>query len=176
MMRMRWFVIVPAYPTALPRSALTGNQVPRRWPRHRWVGAKIFTMDSFADDTLMALLGMSVQLCTREETRVRMPVAGRTQIEGILHGGASAALAETAASLAAYQHAMELATRDGVTRIPVGTELTISHLRPGRGEWVEAVARSIHCGRTRTVHEVRIYNEDGATVSTAIVANQLVTH
>ncbi|MDO5721082.1 MAG: hotdog fold thioesterase [Actinomycetaceae bacterium] len=132
-------------------------------------------MERFADDTLMALLDMTVQLCTREETRVRMPIAGRTQIQGILHGGASAALAETAASLAAYQHAMELSTSDGVTRIPVGTELTINHVRPGTGEWVEAVAKSVHCGRTRTVHQVRISNEDGRLISTALVANQLVT-
>ncbi len=132
-------------------------------------------MERFADDTLMTLLDMTVQLCTREETRVRMPVEGRTQIQGILHGGASAALAETAASLAAYQHAMELSTRDGITRIPVGTELTINHVRPGSGQWVEAVATSVHCGRTRTVHEVRIYNEGGVVISTALVANQLVS-
>ena len=54
-----------------------------------------------------------------------MPVAGNTQVYGILHGGASAALAETLGSMAAALHGAGRAN-------PVGVDLNITHHKPGR--------------------------------------------
>ena len=103
--------------------------------------------------TLMAVLERSA-----ERTVVRMPVDGARQVIGILHGGASAALIETTASVAAREAAPD-------STVPVGAELQVSHLRPARRGWVTAVATPVHRGRRTTVYEVRISDEDGRTVA-----------
>lgn len=131
-------------------------------------------MQPFAEDTLMVRLGITVEKTTSEAIVLRMPISGNTQIHGIVHGGASAALAETAASVAAYHHAVTLNTEDGQARLPVCTDLTIQHVRPGSGNYLTATATPIHLGRTRTVHRVEVHNDAGKLTSSATVANQLV--
>ena len=131
-------------------------------------------MDAFDSGTLMDRLGIEIVSCTREETILTMPVEGNTQIRGVLHGGASATLDETAASAAAYCHVMAERDSEGVSRVPVATDLSISFVRPGRGRRVTACARAVHLGRTRTVHEVRITSDTDQVLAIATVANQLV--
>lgn len=131
-------------------------------------------MQPFAEDTLMVRLGITVEKSTVDTTVLRMPIAGNTQIHGIAHGGASAALAETAASVAAFHHAVNLNIEDGQARIPVCTDLAVQHVRPGSGEYLTATATPIHLGRTRTVHRVEVRNDAGMLTSTANIANQLV--
>ena len=77
-------------------------------------------LEDSEEGTLMETLGMEVVTRDADRTEVRMPVEGARQVVGILHGGATAALIETAASVAAR------AAADGA--IPVGAELTVSHL------------------------------------------------
>ena len=108
--------------------------------------------------TLMATLRMQVLERSAERTVVRMPVDGARQVIGILPGGASAALIETTASVAAREAAPD-------STVPVGAELQVSHLRPARRGWVTAVATPVHRGRRTTVYEVRISDEDGRTVA-----------
>ncbi|ETJ06458.1 MAG: putative thioesterase, partial [Actinomyces urogenitalis DORA_12] len=86
--------------------------------------------------TLMSTLAMEVTERSAERTVVRMPVDGALQVIGILHGGASAALIETAASVAARQAAPQ-------GTVPVGAELQVSHLRPVRHGLVTAVANPV---------------------------------
>nr|WP_276310948.1 PaaI family thioesterase [Schaalia canis] len=116
----------------------------------------------------MERMGMEVLEHRVERTVVRMPVAGNTQRVGILHGGATAALAETAGSLAASTTVTDDHT------IVVGVELSISHLRTAREGMVTATAVPEHLGRTSTVHLVRIEDEKGRLISTARISNRLI--
>ena len=79
---------------------------------------------------------------------------------GLLHGGASATLAESAASLGAY-----VASADDETSM--GTDLNISHLRAKRDGVVRAVAVPVRKGRSIHVWSVDIVDEDGTLVAVA---------
>ena len=90
----------------------------------------------------------------------RMPVDRRTiQPIGIMHGGASAALAETVGSIAA-NYCVDLKTH-----YCVGLDINTSHIRMVRNGYVTGVARPIHLGRSTHVWEVRSYNDEGKLVS-----------
>lgn len=129
---------------------------------------------SFSPDSLMARMGMRIVEVSPERCVLEMPIAGNVQPAGFLHGGASAALAETAGSLAAIAYAEQLASEDGLARTAVGTDLSISHLRPGVGTAVTAVASAVRLGKTRCVHQIQIFSEGGKLISTATIANQLL--
>ena len=122
--------------------------------------------------TLMERLGMEVVEHSAARTVVVAPVEGNRQSGGVLHGGASAALAETAASLAAQAHAR--AVTPGGTGHAVGVELSISHVRAAREGTVTATAVAVHLGRTSTVHLVEITGSDGAVVASARVSNRIL--
>ena len=87
-----------------------------------------------------------------EKTVISMPVEGNTQSAGILHGGASAALAETAASFASQIHARNVHGAD--RGFAMGTELTISHISSVSTGRVIATATAIHLGGSSTVQLV----------------------
>ncbi len=91
----------------------------------------------------------------------RMPVDQKTnQPMGIMHGGASAALAETVASAAA-NYCVEKG------KICVGLELNINHIRAVGSGFVEAVAKPLHLGKNTQVWEIKIINEAKQLVSAA---------
>jgi 1,4-dihydroxy-2-naphthoyl-CoA hydrolase len=84
----------------------------------------------------------------------RMPVDNRTrQPYGLLHGGASVALAETLGSVAA---AFVVDRRSYNT---VGLEINANHLRGVREGFVTGIARPLHLGKTTHVWEIRIHDE-----------------
>lgn len=90
----------------------------------------------------------------------KMPVNSKVhQPLGQLHGGATAALAETVASAAA------LFSIDMETQFVNGIELTINHVKSKREGTVFATARNIHSGRTTQLWEVRIVDEEENLVS-----------
>ena len=92
--------------------------------------------------------------------RAEMPVSDRTkQPFGILHGGASAALAETVASVAGWYCV------DQSAKVVVGIELNVNHIRSKREGTLTATARPLHLGRTTQVWEVRINDEEGRLVA-----------
>lgn len=95
-----------------------------------------------------------------ERTVARMPVAGNTQPYGLLHGGASAVLAESVGSVAAVLSA-------GSGRIGVGIELSISHHRSARDGYVTAVATPLSLGRTLATYNIAISNDQGEQTATA---------
>lgn len=104
---------------------------------------------------------------TAQQVSATMPVAGNTQVYGILHGGASAALAETLGSMAAALHGAGTAN-------PVGVDLNITHHKAGRTGLVTGVCTPVHLGRRSTCHEIVISNEDGQRVATARITNMLL--
>lgn len=104
--------------------------------------------------TLTETLGIKFEEITPQRVTATMPVDHRTvQPFGVLHGGASVALAETVASVGAYQHA-------GEGRTAVGMEINANHLRSKRSGVVKAVATPVHVGRSTSVWEVRISDEE----------------
>jgi 1,4-dihydroxy-2-naphthoyl-CoA hydrolase len=102
-------------------------------------------------------LGMEFTEIGPDFLRARMPVDERTrQPVGLLHGGASVALAETLGSVAA-----NLArNREGSMGDCVGLEINANHLRPVRSGWVIGETRPLHLGRTTQVWEIRITDEN----------------
>jgi 1,4-dihydroxy-2-naphthoyl-CoA hydrolase len=84
----------------------------------------------------------------------RMPVDERTrQPIGLLHGGASVALAETLGSAGAYL------TVDPARFYCVGLDINANHVRSVTKGYVTGVARPLHRGRTTQVWEVLIHGQ-----------------
>lgn len=105
------------------------------------------------------LIGIELTLLTPDKVVATMPVDERTrQPFGLLHGGASAALAETVASLGAFLNI------DSETQAAVGVELNANHLRAKTSGMVTATATPLHRGRTIQVWEIRIEDEDSRLV------------
>jgi 1,4-dihydroxy-2-naphthoyl-CoA hydrolase len=110
-------------------------------------------------ETLITTLGMEIVEATRDRVVMRMPVGSKVlQPWGLLHGGASVALAETAASMAASKNV------DLAREVVVGIEINANHLRGKREGVVTAVALPVHVGRRTQVWEVRIADEEGKLV------------
>jgi 1,4-dihydroxy-2-naphthoyl-CoA hydrolase len=126
-----------------------------------WHGGRfpIEAFNEFAKGCLNGHLGMEITEAGDDWIRARMPVDERTkQPFGLLHGGASVALAETLASQGAF------ATLDPATKAAVGMEINANHLRPVTGGWVYGEARPEAMGRTTQVWTIRITDEQGKLV------------
>lgn len=112
----------------------------------------------------MGTLGqrMGIQIVSAEPKRViaTMPVAGNTQPFGLLHGGASAVLAETLGSIAAGMHG-------GPRRRALGIELSCSHHRAATEGTVTGTASAIHLGRMLATYEITITDDKQRLICTA---------
>ena len=85
--------------------------------------------------------------------KARMPVDDRTRrTGGILHGGASVALAETLGSVAAA-----FCVDQNKKRI-VGIEINANHIRQVSNGWVTGITRPFHVGKTTQIWEIKIYD------------------
>ncbi|MGG3923728.1 hotdog fold thioesterase, partial [Geobacillus thermodenitrificans] len=108
-------------------------------------------MKEMAKHTLIDTLGIEIVELGEGRVVATMPVDQRThQPAGILHGGASVALAETVASIGAY------ALVDPQTENVVGLEINANHVRAVRSGTVTATGTVLHRGRTTMVWDVRI--------------------
>jgi 1,4-dihydroxy-2-naphthoyl-CoA hydrolase len=112
-------------------------------------------------NTIHESLGIRALEVGPERVVLEMDVGPRVhQPFGLLHGGASATLAESAASLGAY-----VASDDD--QVSMGTDLNISHLRAKREGVVRAVAVPVRKGRSMHVWSVDIVDEEGTLVAVA---------
>lgn len=109
---------------------------------------------------LAASMGITLQSASRDALHATMPVRGNRQPFGLLHGGASAVLAETVGSV----HAALLAP-DGYT--VVGVELNCTHHRAATAGTVHAVSTPLHAGRTVITLQIEISTEGGERVCTS---------
>ncbi|MGG6462381.1 hotdog fold thioesterase [Solilutibacter silvestris] len=115
-------------------------------------------LNALSRNTLMEPLGIVFTELGADYLRATMPVDARThQPYGLLHGGASAALAETLGSTAAGLCVEE---DEGV----VGIEINANHLRGAREGVVTGTARPLHVGRSTQVWEMKIENAAGDLV------------
>ena len=110
--------------------------------------------------TLVERLGIVVTEWSAERVVGTMPVAGNTQPYGLLHGGASVALAETLGSLGSAAHA-------GPERVAVGIEINATHHRAASTGSVTGVAIPISLGRTLCTWQVRVTDDHGRLVCTS---------
>jgi uncharacterized protein (TIGR00369 family) len=108
---------------------------------------------------MIAALGIRFTDIGDDYLRGTMPVDPRTkQPFGLLHGGASVALAETLGSLAGTM------CIDAKNEMAVGLDINANHVRAVTGGIVTGTARPLHVGRNTQVWEIRIENEDGKLV------------
>lgn len=109
---------------------------------------------------LATTMGIVVTALTPEELRAEMPVAGNRQPYGLLHGGASAVLAETAGSIMAAIRAPE-------GHPPVGIELSCTHHRSARDGMAHAVCTPVNVGRTLATMAIQVTDDNGRLLCTA---------
>ncbi|MCC5915312.1 MAG: hotdog fold thioesterase [Balneolaceae bacterium] len=106
------------------------------------------------------VLGIEFTHFSRDELRAKMPVSENTiQPFGILHGGASVALAETLASIGAWLNLTD------EKQTAVGLEINANHIKSVKlGGSVIGIAKPIHKGAQTHVWEIRIETESGKLV------------
>jgi uncharacterized protein (TIGR00369 family) len=112
------------------------------------------------DDTLASRMGIKILELSAERVTGTMPVAGNTQPDGLLHGGASCVLAETLGSLGALAHA-------GPGRTVAGIEISATHHRAASEGDVTGIATLIHGGRTLASYEIVITDDQGRRLCTS---------
>jgi len=104
-------------------------------------------------------LGMRITEIGEDFVRGTMPVDARTrQPFGLLHGGASVALAESLGSLAGTM------CLDATKEMAVGLDINANHVRAVTEGVVTGTARPLHLGRSTQVWEIRIEDENGKLV------------
>ena len=104
-------------------------------------------------------LGIEITEFTPERVVATMPVAGNRQPFGLLHGGASAALAETMGSF----HGSLV----GGGKAPLGIDLNCTHHRSATDGLVTAVSTPIHVGRTICTFDIVINDEQERRICSA---------
>lgn len=111
-------------------------------------------------NTLMETLNIEFVDVTQDTVTARMPVNSRVhQPDGVLHGGASVALAESVGSAGAY-----IFLQDKNVSIR-GIEIAANHVKSIRDGFVYAHASIVHKGRTTQLWQIRIENQDKELIS-----------
>lgn len=125
-------------------------------------------LNATSADTLVAQLGILYTRLGDDTLEAEMPVDARThQPFGLLHGGASAALAETLGSMAGY-----LMTREG--QCVVGTELNATHHRAVSQGKVRGVCQPLHLGKQTQSWEIGVFDEQGRRCCTCRLSTRVM--
>ncbi|WP_100810761.1 MULTISPECIES: hotdog fold thioesterase [unclassified Microbacterium] len=109
-------------------------------------------------------MGMAWVEFTRERAVATMPVEGNTQPVGLMHGGAYVVLGESLGSM----HANLLV---GPGRLAVGVDINATHTRSATQGLVTGTCVPIHVGRSMTVHEIVVTDDQGRRLSTIRITN-----
>lgn len=140
-----------------------GEQTTTRFPQHvldQWAGLGYDLPALFSAGHLGERMGLLILEASPERVIGTLPVEGNTQPYGLLHGGASAVLAETLGSVGAMLHA-------GPGMIAVGVDLNCTHHRAVRDGLITAVATPVHAGRTSATYDIVVTNDHGKRVCSA---------
>ncbi|MDO5662352.1 MAG: hotdog fold thioesterase [Brachybacterium sp.] len=121
--------------------------------------------------TLVERTGTRIERFDASGGSATMPVVGNTQPAGLLHGGATIALAETIASFAAIVRAREV-HGDGAQA--VGTHVAATHHRAGRSGLVRATCTLRHGGRQVASYLVEVHDDQERLLSTVLVDTMLL--
>ena len=134
----------------LPPADINGME----WAARRGLGA-------LADKMGMEFIEFTVDRCV-----ATLPVEGNTQPVGLMHGGAYVVLGESLGSMAANLHA-------GPGRLAVGVDINATHTRSATSGVVTGVCTPVHLGRSVTVHEIAVSDEQGRRLSTIRITNMI---
>jgi 1,4-dihydroxy-2-naphthoyl-CoA hydrolase len=114
------------------------------------------------ENELMRFLGVKIETVEPERTVLTMEVTPKVhQYIGIMHGGVSLFLAETAASIAA------VCAADLTKFAPVGIEINANHLRAVSRGKITVEAKPLYNGRSMSVWNVEITNDRGKLICTS---------
>lgn len=127
---------------------------PLEYVRERGIGA------------LAEKMGIEITEFGLERAVATMPVEGNTQPAMLLHGGAYVVLGESLGSMSANLHA-------GEGRLAVGVDINATHTRSATSGTVTGVCTPIHLGRSVTVHEIAIFDDQGRRCSTVRITNMI---
>ncbi|MCE2893047.1 MAG: hotdog fold thioesterase [Flammeovirgaceae bacterium] len=117
-------------------------------------GVTLEQANKMCENTLVSHLGIEFTAIGEDFIEAKMPVDHRThQPMGLLHGGASVALAETMGSVGA------VCCLDSSKQYCVGLEINANHIKSTRSGFVFGTARPIHLGKKTQVWEIKIMNE-----------------
>lgn len=134
------------------------------WKRHLSLEA----LNATSPATMVEHLGIVYTRLGDDLLEAEMPVDTRThQPFGLLHGGASAALAETLGSMAGW-----LMTNDG--QAIVGTELNATHHRAVAKGKVRGVCQPLHLGRQTQSWEITVFDEQGRRCCTCRLSTMVL--
>ncbi|MFG1806659.1 PaaI family thioesterase [Streptomyces sp. NPDC049040] len=141
-----------------------GEQTVTRFPQEileQYAGLGIDLQALFSAGHLGERMGIRILEASPDKVVGTMPVEGNTQPYGLLHGGASAVLAETLGSVGAMLHG-------GPGKLAVGVDLNATHHRGMRSGLVTGTATPVHRGRSSATYEVVITDDSsGKRVCTA---------
>ncbi|MEU4095691.1 hotdog fold thioesterase [Streptomyces sp. NPDC026673] len=126
----------------------------------QYAGLGVDLVALFSAGHLGSRMGIEILEASAERVVGTMPVEGNTQPYGLLHGGASAVLAETIGSIGAMLHG-------GPGKIAVGVDLNCTHHRGLRSGLVTGVATPVHRGRSSATYEIVISDEQDRRVCSA---------
>ena len=113
------------------------------------------TLNSLAKNTMAERIAIEFTAIGSDHMEARMPVDARThQPFGLLHGGASVALAETLGSMAAS------CCVDMDRQFCVGLEINANHIRGVKDGFVTGITKPLHIGKKTQVWEIRILNDN----------------
>ena len=111
-------------------------------------------------NTLMQTLDIEFVAVDGESLTAKMPVNSSVlQPDGVLHGGATAALIETVGSVAVFVF------KDTSYLMVRGIELNANHLKGVRSGNVYATVKALHLGRTTQLWEIKVVDDQGQLVS-----------
>lgn len=122
-------------------------------------GVTLEVLNKLSHNTMAAHIGIVFTAIGEDFLEATMPVDSRThQPFGLLHGGASVALAETMGSVAAH------CCVDNTRQFCVGLEINANHIRGVSQGFVKGITKPLHIGKQTQVWETRIQNEEGKLV------------
>jgi 1,4-dihydroxy-2-naphthoyl-CoA hydrolase len=117
-------------------------------------GITVEAINKLSRNTMAENIGIEFTVIGDDFLEAKMPVDSRThQPLGLLHGGASVALAETMGSVAAA------CCIDVAKQFCVGLDINANHIRSVRQGFVKGTTRPLHIGKKTHVWEIRIVND-----------------
>lgn len=121
---------------------------------------RLFQCNAVCKNTLMETLDITYVDVGDDFVVAKMPVTSKVhQPDGVLHGGAMVALAESVGSLAAY---MFIDYQKFMIR---GIEISANHVKSVKDGFVYAKAQALHKGKTMQLWDIKITDEEGNLVS-----------
>ncbi len=130
---------------------------------------QLSALNAWGEESMALTLGIKFTAIDADSLSATMPVLPRVhQPYGILHGGASVALAETLGSTLSVLHV------DREKFAPVGTNINSNHLRSIREGLITGKASFIRKGNTMHVSQIEIRDEKGRLINHTTMTNAII--